>query len=236
MHCFLAFVAFFASSSVLYATEQSAPLPTSTEINADGGPQLPEDIERHNVLLEKLHELNERVKILESALRNATPAAISSTLEGARTQAEADATKKASENAPTLINSPATAQYNQASGLLNKGEFGKAKEAFLCITREYPEDIYAYKAWLHIGDINLKMKNFGDAEEAFSQALTGKLETPLMIDARLGLAEAKMKKEDMKGCCEQLAILQKEQLSNEQKKRLETTLKNASCQSAGKPK
>ena len=231
MPYFLIFVAFFASSCGLYATEQSAPLPTSTEINADGGPQLPEDIERHNVLLEKLHELNERVKVLETAIKNSSPPV----LEGARNQAEADATKKAAENAPTLVNSPATAQYSQASGLLSKGELEKAKEAFLCVTREYPEDTYAYKAWLHIGDIHLKNSNFGDAQKAFSEALAGPLETPLMIDARLGLAEVKMTIKDTKGCCEQLTVLQKEQLNDEQKKRF-NALKPGACDSAGKQK
>ena len=215
------------------ADGQNVSLPIATEVGTAQPGHLPEDIEHYNQLVENISDLTERVKILEgkcATLENKPP------LEGARTQAEAEATKKAVENAPLLaVNSPAMAQYNQANGLLKndllkKEKLDNAKEAFLYITREYPDDIYAYKSWLHIGDIQLKSKNFGEAEKAFTEALAGKLETPLMVDARLGLAEARLQKEDSKGCCEQLAIIQKEQLSAEQKQRYEAALKRAACQ------
>lgn len=219
------------NTSLVRAADQDRPLPTTTEVGTVQT-QLPPEVEHYNHLVAAINDLTERLKALEikvMVLENPQ------SLEGARTQAEADATKKAAENAPLLAtHSPATAQYNQANALLKQGEFEKAKEAFQYITREYPEDIYAYKAWLHIGDTQLKMKNFGEAEKAFSEALTGKLETPLMIEARLGLAEAKIQREDLKTACEQLTIVQKEQLSPDQKKRLESLLKRAPCQAEGK--
>jgi len=231
MKFLLTLVVCLINLSAAQAAEDSNPLPVTTEIGTPHT-QLPPEVERYNELIETLSKLTERLEALEikvMVLENPK------SLDGARTQAEADATKKAAENAPSLVDSPAIAQYNQANGLLKQGELDKAKEAFLYITREYPEDIYAYKSWLHVGDIQLKMKNFGEADKAFSEALTGKLETPLMIDARLGLAEAKTQREDLKAACEQLAIIQKEQLSPEQKQRLEAISKRASCSPAVKP-
>jgi TolA-binding protein len=147
------------------------------------------------------------------------------------TEAELAATKKAEANAPVLVaNTPAVAQYNQAQSLLKNNELEKAKEAFLQIIHDYPHDIYAAKSYLHLGEIHLQLKNFGEAEKAFKEALTTKLELPLMTQARLGFAEALRQLDKQEECCQQLKVLEKEALDEDQKKRLKTLVEKTNCQ------
>jgi TolA-binding protein len=172
--------------------------------------------------------LEQRVKALEQELAHLK----TSQRKGHHpTEAELAATKKAEKNAPALaVNTPAIAQYNQAQSLLKNNELEKAKEAFLQIISNYPQDIYAEKSYLHLGEIHLQLKNFGEAEKAFKGALMNKLEISLMLQARLGLAEVLVQLDKLDECCQQLKVLQKETLDEGQKKRLKTLLEKVNCQ------
>lgn len=153
------------------------------------------------------------------------------------TQAELDAIKKAEANAPILaVNSPAIAQYNQALSLLKNNELEKAKEAFLKIINDYPQDIYAAKSYVHLGEVNLQLRNFSAAANAFNEALTSQIQLPLMTVARLGLAEALIHLDKQEECCHQLKILEKEVLADDQKKRVKTLLEKTNCHNIGQKK
>lgn len=146
------------------------------------------------------------------------------------TEAEIQATKKAEENAPTLAtNSPAVAQYNQALSLFKNNELEKARVAFQQIIDVYSEDIYAAKSYLHLGDIQLQLKNFGEAEKYYKESLLNKLETPLMVKARLGLAKALLQLNKQDDCCQQMKVIQKEILDDSQKKDLENLFIKVDC-------
>lgn len=191
------------------------------EMIANGTPKVPQGTTM---------DMIKRIELLENEV--ATLKAAKPNLEGARTQAEAEATKKAAANAPLLkVDTPATAQYAQAQALMKNGELEKAKEAFLQIVENYPEDAYVPRAYLHLGEIHLHLKNFGEAEKAFTTALTGKLEETLMVDARLGLAQAEFELDKGEKCCNQLTIIQKEPLTDEQNKSFQQLMKRAKCSS-----
>lgn len=157
-------------------------------------------------------------------------------LQGARTLEEAKATKEANERAPKLPDTPGTAQYDLAFGLLKNNELNKAKEAFEQLLRDYPLDTYAPKAQFHLGDIFRQLGDFTQAEITYQRALTHKLEEPVMVECRLGLAETLISLSKTKPACEQVTILQKEQLDEKQKSRLQEVSKKASCQKDSVPK
>ena len=180
-------------------------------------------------------ETLKRLDIIEARL-----AALETTkkdpLQGARTPEEAKATKEANEKAPKLADTPGTAQYNLAFGLLSNKELEKAKEAFEQLLKDYPTDFYAAKSQFHLGDIFKQLGDFVQAEAAYQKALTSKLEEPVMVECRLGLSESLVILGKMKPACEQVAILQKEQLDEKQKNRLQDVSKKASCQKEPAPK
>lgn len=173
-------------------------------------------------------DLKERVEALErelKAIKEAKPA------DGARTPEEAAATKKANDTAPLLpTNTPAVAQYNQALTLLENNEFEKAAGAFEQILKDYPNDPYAHKAQAHLGEVFRKLGKMDEAERAYNLALTNHLESPLMVECRLGLAETLIALNKLKPACDQLAIVQKESIDPTQKKRLQEALVKGSCQ------
>ncbi len=173
-------------------------------------------------------DLEKRVESLErelKALKDAKPA------DGARTLEEAAATKKANDTAPLLpTNTPAVAQYNQALTLLENNEFEKAAGAFEQILKDYPNDPYAHKAQAHLGEVFRKLGKMEEAEKAYSLALTYNLESPIMVECRLGLAETLLSLNRLKPACDQLVIVQKESIDPTQKRRLQEALGTASCQ------
>ncbi|MBY0281861.1 MAG: tetratricopeptide repeat protein [Alphaproteobacteria bacterium] len=157
-------------------------------------------------------------------------------LQGARTPEEAKATKDANEKAPILPNTQGIAQYNLAFGLLSNNELEKAKDAFEQLIKDYPTDSYASKAQFHLGDIYRKLKDPTKAEAAYQTALAHKLEEPVMVECRLGLAESLIDLNKLKQACEQVTILRKEQLDEKQKGRLQEISQKASCQKEPVPK
>ena len=179
----------------------------------------------------RLSAIEERLTAIEVAQKDTPPS-----LDGARTGAEAEATKKANETAPQLKITPAVAQYNLAFALLKNNELEKAHEAFEQIIKDHPSDIYAQKAQFHLGDIFKKLGKLDQAEVAYSQALTFKLETPTMVESRLGLAETLIGLNKVKPACDQLTILQKEALDADQGKRLHEALKKSGCPKVSAPK
>lgn len=157
-------------------------------------------------------------------------------LQGARTPEEAKATKEANEKAPKLLDTPGLAQYELAYALLKNNEYDKAKEAFEQFLKDYPLDAYAAKAQFHLGDIFKQLGDLTQAETNYQKALTHKLEEPVMVECRLGLAETLVSLNKTKPACEQVTILQKEQLDEKQKSRLQEVSKKASCQKNAAPK
>ena len=178
-------------------------------------------------LNKRLDAIEARLSVLEKPKQD---------LQGARTPEEAKATKEANEKAPKFPDTPGAAQYNLAFGLLSNNELEKAKVAFEQIIKDYPLDSYAQKAQFHLGDILKQLGDFVQAETAYQKALTYKLEEPVMVQCRLGLAEALIGLNKMKPACEQVTILQKEQLDEKQKGRLQEVSKKASCQKESAPK
>ncbi len=180
-------------------------------------------------------DLTKRVEQLErevAALKAGKP-----DLGGARTTAEAEATKKAFSSAPLLkVDTPATAQYAQAQALMKNGELEKAKESFLQILSSYPEDSYVPRVHLHLGEIHLHLKNYSEAAKYFSLALEGKLEDVLIVEARLGSAEADFHLGKTDSCCQQAALVQKSPLGEDQTKRLQEIVKQAKCTSPSEKK
>ncbi|MBY0461581.1 MAG: tetratricopeptide repeat protein [Alphaproteobacteria bacterium] len=175
----------------------------------------------------RLDAIEIRLSVLEKAKQD---------LQGARTAEEAKATKEANEKAPALPDTPGTAQYNLAFGLLSNNELEKAKEAFEQLIKDYPADSYTPKAQFHLGDIFRKLGDFARAETAYQTALAHKLEEPVMVECRLGLAESLVSLNKMKPACEQVTILQKEPLDAKQKERLQEISKKATCQKDPVPK
>lgn len=157
-------------------------------------------------------------------------------LQGARTIEEAKATKEANEKAPKLADTPGLAQYELAYALLKNNEYDKAKEAFEQFLKDHPLDAYAAKAQFHLADILKQLGDLIQAETSYQKALTYKLEEPVMVECRLGLAETLIGLNKMKSACEQVTILQKEQLDEKQKNRLQEVSKKASCQKDSVPK
>ena len=157
-------------------------------------------------------------------------------LEGARSPEEAKAMREANEKAPKLPDTPGTAQYNLAFGLLMNNELEKAKEAFEQLIKTYPADFYVAKSQVHLGDIFKKLGDLGQAEDAYQKALAGKLEEPVMVECRLGLAEVLFALGKNKLACDQVVILEKEQLDEKQKLRLKEFSKKSSCPKEAPPK
>ncbi len=180
-----------------------------------------------------IEKLNKRVTALElevNNLKTATPKP-QLPLDEARTPEEATATKKANEAAPALPSTPAIAQYNQALTLLNNKELEKAAIAFEQILKDHPNDPYAHKAQVHLGDVLRQLGKMDEAGKNYRSALTHDLGAPLMIQSRLGLTEVSIALKDLKTACDQLKIVQKEEgIDGDQKKRLQELLSNSSCQ------
>lgn len=184
---------------------------------------IPETAEEYN-----LADLAKKVKILEDDVVRLKGVK----LDGARTEAEALATKDAQAHAPQLdINSPLFAQYNQASSLYTKGELALAREAFTQIvkTTDVPAtDMCVTRSWQHLGEIHQKQKNFRLSEEAYKEALKRSLPISSLIECRLGLTETLIALGETKEACDHVVALEKmekQHLDSSQKGRL-TTLAN----------
>ncbi len=176
-------------------------------------------------------DLKKRLEVLELEVAALKKSNNVKPLDGARTPEEAAATKKANETAPLLqVNTPAIAQYNQALSLMENNELEKAVEAFDQILKDYPNDPYAHKSQAHLGAIFKQLGKMDEAEKAYSLALTYNLELPIIIECRLGLAEALISLNKFKPACDQLTIIKKESIDSTQKKRLQEALNKASCQ------
>jgi TolA-binding protein len=141
----------------------------------------------------------------------------------APTEAELSATAKAEAGAPALPEavSPATAQYQQALGLYNKGSYKEAGASFGRIVKTYPKDPIVTKALVHLA---FSLEKQGDLESAVivaESALAKKLDDIHKVDCHLiSLQQAKSKGnekdiEDIK------KILKASVLSAEQKAKFE---------------
>jgi len=195
--------------------------PAAPEITTKADTTKSSALSEENDLKKRLEALEREVKILKETAKP---------LDGARTPEEAAATKKANETAPLLpTNTPAVAQYNQALTLLKNNELEKAVVAFGQILKDYPNDPYAHKAQVHLGDVFKQLGQLDDAERAYSLALTYDLEPPLMVECRLGLGETLAALKKLKPACDQLKIVQKESIDDNQKKRLQEALAKGSC-------
>lgn len=148
------------------------------------------------------------------------------------------ATEKA-EMGPTPTfdtKSPALAQFNQAMALFNAGiktgsktDLKNAAEAFELITKTYPDETYANKAFVHGGDAHLKLGNTDEAQKCYKVAITKPLDRQNAIRARLGYGETLIAKNNKTDACSQIKVLLKETLDDEQKKRFEALTAAASC-------
>jgi len=139
--------------------------------------------------------------------------------------------------APSLdTKSPALAQFNQAMALLNSGlknhskeDLKNAAEAFELVTKTYPDETYANKAFVHGGDAHYKLGNIDEAQQSYKMAITKPLDIQNAIRARLGYGETLLAKNNKEDACSQVKILAKETLNAEQKKRFEALRSGASC-------
>ncbi|MES2252270.1 MAG: hypothetical protein V4482_01110 [Pseudomonadota bacterium] len=175
-----------------------------------------------------------------SSIIPTTTAAVTSVSAGTPTKHAVDtlATEQAEAGpAPSLdTKSPSLAQFNQAMALLNAGlkndskeDLKNAAEAFELITKTYPDETYANKAFVHGGDAHYKLGNVDEAQKSYKMAITKPLDVQNAIRARLGYGETLLAKNNKEDACAQVKILAKETLDDEQKKRFSALKSGASC-------
>lgn len=160
---------------------------------------------------------------------NAVLASLDASAEKPKTETKATAKEKteakrekATEKAektitPTLDTGSPAAQFNQAKGLLNKGQYAAAEEAFKHYLAEYPSGKEAKAARVHLGEAQLKQGKTKEAQASFAKAYQTNSKGIEGARALLGFGESLgAGDKDKKKACTVLKKLHKDFPKNEE--------------------
>lgn len=196
-------------------SKQSIPADTDTAMDADL-PAAPaadlSDAEQEGAVIADETDETEVNAVLES-LGSRTKEEHADTKKSAREKVVGKR-QKATENAeksptPTFDTDSAAAQFNQAKGLLSKGQYVEAETAFEYYLTEHGSRKEANAALVHLGEAQLKQGKYTQAKANFAKAYKANSKGTQGAKALLGLGEA-LGVKDKKSACTVLRKLKED--------------------------